>query len=220
MHPGSIPGEASNPSRHFGPRAPSSGRSRKGEARNDDEFGWTQRLRMVNSQLRTSDVTDMSVLAAFVEVPRERFVAPALMNLAYVDQDVPAAGATDGRRLLAPRTLALLLQAAATGPGDRALDVGGGSGYSAALLDHIGASVVSVESDRGASKFAREALAGRAGIRIVEGDLAAAARARGAIRRHTRQRRLRDDAERVAGPTRRLAAAWSASMRARVRRAA
>lgn len=104
-----------------------------------------QRLRMVNGQLRTSDVTDMSVLAAFLEVPRERFVAPALMNLAYVDQDLPAAGATDGRRLLAPRTLARLLQAAATGPGDRALDVAGGSGYSAALLNHIGASVVSVE---------------------------------------------------------------------------
>ena len=138
-----------------------------------------QRLRMVNGQLRTSDVTDMSLLAAFVEVPRERFVAPALMNLAYVDQDLPAAGATDGRRLLAPRTLALLLQAAATGRGDRALDVAGGSGYSAALLDHIGASVVAVESDRGASKFAREALAGRAGIRVVEGDLAAGARAEG-----------------------------------------
>jgi protein-L-isoaspartate(D-aspartate) O-methyltransferase len=80
---------------------------------------------------------------------------------------------------LAPRTLALLLQAAATGRGDRALDVAGGSGYSAALLDHIGASVVAVESDRGASKFAHEALAGRAGIRVVEGDLAAGARAEG-----------------------------------------
>ena len=137
-----------------------------------------RRLHMVNGQLRTSDVTDLSVLAAFLEVPRERFVAPALAQLAYVDQDLPAAGA-DRRRLLAPRTLALLLQAAAIGPGERALDVAGGSGYSAALLDHLGASVIAVESDRGAAQFAREALAGRAGVEVVEGELAAGAPGKG-----------------------------------------
>jgi protein-L-isoaspartate(D-aspartate) O-methyltransferase len=71
------------------------------------------------------------------------------------------------------------LQAAELAPGERALDVGGGAGYSAALLQQLGASVVAVESDRGASKFAHEALAGRAGIRVVEGDLAAGARAEG-----------------------------------------
>jgi protein-L-isoaspartate(D-aspartate) O-methyltransferase len=137
-----------------------------------------QRLHMVNGQLRTADVTDLSVLAAFLEVPRERFVAPARTNLAYFDSDPPAAGA-ERRRLLAPRTLALLLQAAAIAPGESALDVGGGSGYSAALLDHIGASVVALESDRGAASFAREALAGCAGVEIVEGDLAAGAKGRG-----------------------------------------
>jgi len=138
-----------------------------------------QRLYMVNGQLRTSDVTDQSVLAAFLDVPRERFVEPAMMKLAYVDQDLPAGGTTDGRRLLAPRTLALLLQAAAAGPGDRVLDVAGGSGYSAAVLDHLGASVVAVESDRGAARFAREALTAHAGIEIVEGDLDAGAAGRG-----------------------------------------
>jgi protein-L-isoaspartate(D-aspartate) O-methyltransferase len=137
-----------------------------------------QRLQMINGQLRTSDVTDLSVLAAFLEVPRERFVAPALAQLAYVDQDLPAAGA-DRRRLLAPRTLALLLQAAAVAPGERVLDVAGGSGYSAALLDCLGASVVAVESDRGAAQFAREALAGRAGVEVVEGELAAGAPGKG-----------------------------------------
>jgi protein-L-isoaspartate(D-aspartate) O-methyltransferase len=137
-----------------------------------------QRLQMINGQLRTSDVTDLSVLTAFLEVPRERFVAPALAQLAYVDQDLPAAGA-DRRRLLAPRTLALLLQAAAIAPGERVLDVAGGSGYSAALLDCLGASVVAVESDRGAAQFAREALAGRAGVEVVEGELAAGAHGKG-----------------------------------------
>jgi protein-L-isoaspartate(D-aspartate) O-methyltransferase len=137
-----------------------------------------RRLQMVNGQLRTSDVTVLSVLSAFLDVPRERFVPPALAQLAYVDQDLPAAG-TDRRRLLAPRTLALLLQAAAVAPGERALDVAGGSGYSAALLDCLGASVVAVESDRGAAQFAREALAGRAGVEVVEGELAAGAPGKG-----------------------------------------
>jgi protein-L-isoaspartate(D-aspartate) O-methyltransferase len=133
-----------------------------------------QRSKMVDGQLRTSDVTDMSVLAAFLDVPRERFVTPALLKLAYCDRDLPAAGA-DGRRLLAPRTLALLLQAAEIAPGERALDVAAGSGYSCAILRHIGASVVAVESDRGAARFAREALAGSVGVEVVEGDLSAGA---------------------------------------------
>jgi protein-L-isoaspartate(D-aspartate) O-methyltransferase len=130
-----------------------------------------QRLHMVNGQLRTSGVSDSTVLAAFLEVPRERFVARDLARLAYLDQDQPAAGVT-GRRLLAPRTLALLLQAAAIAPGERVLDVGGGSGYGAALLAHIGANVVALESNVAAT---REALAGVSGIEIVEGDLAAGA---------------------------------------------
>ena len=75
----------------------------------------TQRLHMVNGQLRTSGVRDLSVLAAFLEVPREQFVAPDRSGLAYLDQDQPAAG-SNRRILLAPRTLALLLQAAAISP--------------------------------------------------------------------------------------------------------
>jgi len=130
-----------------------------------------QRLHMVNGQLRTSDVNDPAVLAAFLDVPRELFVAPDARKLAYLDKDQFAA-APDGRKLLAPRTLALLLQAAAIAPGERVLDVGGGSGYSAALLQHIGAEVVAIESDRRAVQFASEALAGRAGVEVVEGDLA------------------------------------------------
>jgi protein-L-isoaspartate(D-aspartate) O-methyltransferase len=135
-----------------------------------------QRVNMVNGQLKTSEVTDPALLAAFLEVPRERFVAPALSKLAYLDQDQPAAAGA--RRLLAPRTLARLLQAAAITPGERALDVGGGTGYSAALLVRLGAAVVALESDRRAAAFAREALAGQNGFEVLEGDLAAGAPAR------------------------------------------
>jgi len=133
---------------------------------------------MVNGQLRVGGVTDLNVLAAFLDTPREAFVAPAQAGLAYLDCDQPALGSSD-RRLLAPLTLARLLQAATVAPGERALDVAGGSGYSAAILEQLGASVVALESDAGAADAARRALAGRSGIEVVEGDLVVGARDKG-----------------------------------------
>jgi len=127
-----------------------------------------RRLRMVNGQLRTCDVDDIPLLTAFLAVAREQFTAPAFANYAYLDQDVPAAGAQT-RKLLAPRTLGRLLQAAEVKPGDRALEVGGGSGYGAAVLAEIGADVTLLESDAGAAAAAEKAFAGR--ISVVTGDL-------------------------------------------------
>jgi protein-L-isoaspartate(D-aspartate) O-methyltransferase len=132
------------------------------------------RLHMVNGQLRTGGVTDLDVLGAFLATPRESFVAPSQFALAYLDSDQPALGSS-GRRLLAPLTLARLLQAAAVAPGERALDVAGGSGYSAAILERMGARVVALESDAGAADAARRALADRTEIEVVVGDLAAGA---------------------------------------------
>lgn len=102
-----------------------------------------RRLHMVNSQLRTGDVVDREVLAAFLETPRERFVAADCVALAYLDRETPALGART-RRLLRPLTLARMLQAAAVKAGDRALDVAAGSGYGSALLDFMGAKVVAL----------------------------------------------------------------------------
>jgi len=132
------------------------------------------RLQMVNGQLRTGDVVDQEVLAAFLETPRERFVAEPFAPLAYLDREIPALGAGT-RRLLRPLTLARMLQAAAPKAGDRALDVGGGSGYGAALLDVMGAKVVALESDSGAATAARALLAGRERATVVEGELPAGA---------------------------------------------
>lgn len=129
-----------------------------------------RRLNMVNSQLRTGDVVDREVLAAFLAVPRERFVAPGFAPLAYLDRDAPALGAKT-RRLLPPLTLARMLQATAVKRGDRALDVGGGSGYGAALLRYMGAKVVALESDPGAAAAARAELSTSPEVKIVEGPL-------------------------------------------------
>ena len=110
---------------------------------------------MVNGQLRTGGVVDKVVLAAFLEVARQRFVAPEHESLAYLDRELPARGAKF-RRLLAPMVLARMLQAASVVAGDRALVVAGGSGYSAAILAAMGAKVVLLESDKGAAETAKD----------------------------------------------------------------
>ena len=89
--------------------------------------------------------------------PRETFVAPAMASLAYLDRDVPALGGGE-RLLLAPMILAKLIQAANVRAGEKALDVAGGSGYSAAILAALGAQVVALESDAGAVAAAKTLL--------------------------------------------------------------
>jgi protein-L-isoaspartate(D-aspartate) O-methyltransferase len=113
-----------------------------------------RRLHMVNSQLRTGGIVDKVVLAAFLEVPRQRFVTPEHESFAYLDRELPARGGKF-RRLLAPMVLARMFQAVTVTAGDRALDVAGGSGYGAALLAAMGAKVVLLESDAGAAEFAK-----------------------------------------------------------------
>jgi protein-L-isoaspartate(D-aspartate) O-methyltransferase len=137
-----------------------------------------RRLHMVNSQLRTGGVVDKVVLAAFLETPRQHFVAPEHESLAYLDRELPARGAKF-RRLLAPMVLARMFQAATVVPSDRVLDVGGGSGYGAALLAAMGAKVVLLESDTGAAEKAQSELHNRASVTVVVGPLDSAAAALG-----------------------------------------
>jgi protein-L-isoaspartate(D-aspartate) O-methyltransferase len=137
-----------------------------------------RRLHMVNGQLRTGGIVDKALLAAFLETPRQRFVARELESLAYVDRELPARGGAK-RKLLPPLTLARMLQAAMVVPGDRALDVAGGSGYGAALLAAMGAKAVMLESDPGAAAAAQAELKGRANIVVVEGPLDRGAADRG-----------------------------------------
>ncbi len=125
-----------------------------------------RRLHMVNSQLRTGGIVDKALLAAFLQAPRQRFVAPEYEPLAYLDRELPARGAKV-RRLLAPVTLARMLQAATVVAVDRALDVAGGSGYGAEILDRMGAKVVLLELDIGAAEAAKTELRGRANVAVV-----------------------------------------------------
>jgi protein-L-isoaspartate(D-aspartate) O-methyltransferase len=137
-----------------------------------------RRVHMVNGQLRAGGVVDKAVLAAFLEVARQRFVAPRHASLAYLDRELPARGAKV-RRLLAPMVLARMLQAATVVAGDRALDVAGGSGYGAAILAAMGAKVVLLESDAGAAEAAKAELHNRANVTVVVGPLDSGAAALG-----------------------------------------
>jgi protein-L-isoaspartate(D-aspartate) O-methyltransferase len=114
------------------------------------------RLAMVDGQLRPNKVTDMAVIQAFLDVPRERFVPDALRGAAYIDEDIPVGG---GRYLMEPMVFARMLQIATIRPGDVVLEVGAGTGYGTAILAKLTDRVVSVESNRLLAAQAREALA-------------------------------------------------------------
>jgi len=89
------------------------------------------RRHMVDGQVRTADVTDLRILSAMSEIPREQFVPPGSAALAYLDQDLPVGGS---RRLLKPMVFAKLIHAADIAGTDRVLDVGCVTGYGAAVL--------------------------------------------------------------------------------------
>ncbi len=115
------------------------------------------RRHMVDGQVRTADVTDLRVISAMLEVPRERFVPQTASALAYLDLDLPV-GEGASRRLLKPMVLAKLIQAADIGATDRVLDVGCATGYAAAVLARIAGQVVALEQDAGLAKAARRGI--------------------------------------------------------------
>jgi protein-L-isoaspartate(D-aspartate) O-methyltransferase len=138
------------------------------------DFAQARRM-MVDGQIRTNDVTDLRVLAAFGDVPRERFVPQRRQPLAYLDLDVPLEGAGGARRLLKPMVLAKLIQAADVGEGDRVLDVACGTGYSSAILARLAATVIALEEDGPLADAAVATLAavGARNVKVVGGPLPA-----------------------------------------------
>ncbi len=135
------------------------------------------RVKMVENQIRTTDVTSHSVLNAFLTVPREAFVPEKSKPLAYIDTDIeiaPAAAGKAPRFLMQASPLAKLLQLAAITKEDAVLDVGAGTGYVSALLSLLAGSVVSLECDETLAALAKETLSGLgySNVTVVAGDLA------------------------------------------------
>ncbi len=131
---------------------------------------------MVDGYLRPNKVTDTRILDAMRDLPRERFVPPALSGLAHLDEDLPLGG---GRVLMDPLITARLVQLATPHTGERALVVGAGTGYLAALLARCGVHVTALEEEERLLALARAAYAdpGCAGVaqqvRLLAGPLLA-----------------------------------------------
>ena len=136
------------------------------------------RRSMVDGQIRVNDVTDPRIIAAMLDLPRERFVPAAVRELAYIDDDLlvhPAGPGQPGRYLMEPMVLAKLIQALDLGPEDKVLDVGSATGYSAALLGRLVRMVVAVEEERELAAAAASLLAelGAVNVNVMTGALAA-----------------------------------------------
>ena len=130
------------------------------------------RRNMVDNQLRPNKITSLPLIQALLDVPRERFVPDAARGVSYVDDDVPLGG---GRWLLEPMLFARLAQAAEIKPSDVLLDVGAVTGYGAAVLSKLAATVVALEEDAALTKALSANIDALAidNVAAIEGKLAA-----------------------------------------------
>lgn len=129
------------------------------------------RRKMIDSQLRTNDVTDLVIIAAFGAVAREDFVAPDRRELAYIDVEQPVPGGASRRVMLTPTVFAKLVQLAEPLSTERVLVVGSATGYEAAVLSKIAGSVVALESDPALAAAASQRLASFGNVVPVTGPL-------------------------------------------------
>ncbi len=124
------------------------------------------RFNMIEQQIRPWEVLDPQVLALLSTVRREDYVPLAHKALAFVDMEIPL-GTLPHQVMLAPRVQARLLQDLGVQKTDKVLDIGTGSGFMAALLAHLAASVLSLEIDPALAAQAQANLQ-RAGVTNVE----------------------------------------------------
>lgn len=110
------------------------------------------RAAMVREQLAARGIRDQRVLAAFLAVPRERFLAPELASRAYEDTALPISA---GQTISQPYMVATMTEALALRGDERVLEIGTGSGYQAALLSRLARRVYTVERHRELSERAQ-----------------------------------------------------------------
>jgi protein-L-isoaspartate(D-aspartate) O-methyltransferase len=133
------------------------------------------RQKMVDGQVRPSDVTDSRIIDAMLAVPREAFVPPGQQAMAYLDIDLDVSeGLSEKRYLIKPVVTAKMLQAAEIRDTDNVLVVGCATGYSAAIVAKLAAQVTATEGDASLAAKAKDVLA-RLGFANVTVRAAAAA---------------------------------------------
>ena len=117
------------------------------------------RQKMVDGQVRTSDVTDPRITEAMLTVPREAFVPVAKQALAYLDLDLDISEGGSPRYLLKPAVVGKLLQGAEVQASDSILVVGCATGYTAALAARLAERVYATDPDPALAERAKAALA-------------------------------------------------------------
>jgi protein-L-isoaspartate(D-aspartate) O-methyltransferase len=139
----------------------------------------TARQRMVDNQIRTTDVTAHELLDSLLSVPRENFVPESAKPLAYIDTDIELE--TAGRFILEPSPLAKLLQAAEVISSDNVLEVGTGTGYVAAVLSSMADKVTALEVDSALAETAKSTLTdgGYDNVSVLTGSLSQGHKASG-----------------------------------------
>jgi protein-L-isoaspartate(D-aspartate) O-methyltransferase len=129
------------------------------------------RQKMVDGQVRPNGFTDLRLIEALLSVPREVFVPETSRKLAYLDLDLDVSGGQGPKRcLLKPAILGRLLQSAEITPDSRVLVAGCATGYTAAVVGQLAASVVATEADPALAVVAQAALkaAGAANVRLIQ----------------------------------------------------
>jgi protein-L-isoaspartate(D-aspartate) O-methyltransferase len=127
------------------------------------------RKTMIEDDLRARDITDAKVLEIMGRIPRHRFVPEHLLGLAYADRPLPIG---HDQTISQPYIVALMTQAVRPGPESRALDIGTGSGYQAAVLAEMCKEVYSIEILKPLAESATKRLAdmGYKNVTVRAGD--------------------------------------------------
>ncbi|MGE0179086.1 MAG: protein-L-isoaspartate(D-aspartate) O-methyltransferase [Sphingomonas sp.] len=127
------------------------------------------RQAMVARQIEARGIANPPLSAAMREVPREAFVPERVAAFAHDDTPLPIEA---GQTISQPYIVALMIDAAGIGPGDRVLEIGAGSGYAAAVMGRIAAEVIAIERHRELANLAagRMKRLGYDNVRIIAAD--------------------------------------------------
>ena len=126
------------------------------------------RFNMIEQQVRPWNVLRADVLESLADVPREAFTPAHLQALAFSDTDIPLGA--NGACMMSPKVEARLVHDLELTGTETVLEIGTGSGYSAALLARHAAQVVTVEIDASLAETARNNLRNCANVTVVVGD--------------------------------------------------
>ena len=122
------------------------------------------RQNMIAQQVRPWSVSNPSVLEVMQAIPREHFVPPHYINLAYSDIDIPL---MEGQTMLSPKVVGRALQALELKPSDEVLEIGTGTGYVTACLGRLAMHVISIEIFETLLNVARRKLSGNREIEHI-----------------------------------------------------